>query len=260
MVSSRPRTFSVEAVVVRASDFGEADRLITLLTPFNGLVRAVARGARKPKSRLGGNVDLLRHIKASINEGRSLHSVSQVQSVSSLRGLHSGLEKMSTGIYMAELAERFSVEGGSNPALFNQLVRMLQVLDAEPMHPLMSRWFEMQVLRINGFVPTITQCVDCGTDLEPQGHVFSPERGGIVCPDCRASESDVLLPASLNTVKLLRHMARAKWDAVRPLSPDEDELRQVGRILKEHLHFVLDRNVRSTAFMDEVTRWRSNRD
>lgn len=256
MVSSRPRTYSVEAIVVRASDFGEADRLVTLLTPFAGLVRAVARGARKPKSRLGGNVDLLRHINASLNEGRSLHTVSQVQSISSLRGLHAGLEKMSTGIYMAELAERFSVEGGSNPALFNQLVRTLQILDAEPVHPLMPRWFEVQVLRINGFLPAITECVDCGAKLEPQGHVFSPERGGIVCPDCRAAESDVLLPASLNTVKLLRHMARADWEAVQPLHPGEDEQRQVARILKEHLQFVLDRNVRSTAFMDEVARWR----
>ena len=258
VVSSRPRTYSVEALVVRASDFGEADRLITLLTPFAGLVRAVARGARKPKSRIGGNVDLLRHIKVSVNEGRSLHSVSQVQSISNLRGLHSSLEKMSTGLYMAELAEKFSVEGGSNPALFNQLVRMLQVLDSEPLHSLMPRWFEVQVLRINGFLPAISQCVDCGSELEPQGHVFSPARGGIVCPDCRASEGDVLLPASLNTVKLLRHMARAQWDAVRPLTVDEDELRQIGRILKEHLQFVLDRNLRTTAFMDEVTRWRSD--
>lgn len=256
MVSSRPRTYSVEAVVVRASDFGEADRLVTLLTPFRGLVRAVARGARKPKSRIGGNIDLLRHINASLNEGRNLHNVSQAQSASSLRGLHSGLEKMATGLYMAELAERFSVEGGTNAPLFNHLVRMLQILDAEPLHPLMSRWFEIQVLRINGFTPTVNQCVDCGAELEPQGHVFSPERGGIVCPNCRAAESDVLLPASLNTVKLLRHMARAQWEEVRPLNPGEDELRQIGRIMKEHLYFVLDRSVRSTAFMDEVTRWR----
>lgn len=258
MVSSRPRTYSVEAVVVRASDFGEADRLVTLLTPFAGLVRAVARGARKPKSRLGGNVDLLRHIKVSVNEGRTLHSVSQAQSISSLRGLHSSLEKMSTGLYVAEMAEKFSVEGGSNPALFNQLVQMLQTVSDEALHPLMPRWFEVQVLRMNGFLPAINECVDCSAQLEPQGHVFSPSRGGIVCPECRASESDVLLPASLNTVKLLRHMARAKWDAVRPISAGEDDVRQVGRILKEHLQFVLDRNLRTTAFMDEVTRWRSD--
>lgn len=241
---------------MRASDFGEADRLVTLLTPFRGLVRAVARGARKPKSRLGGNVDLLRHIKVSLAEGRSLHSVSQAESLTSLRGLHSGLEKMSTGLYMAEVAERFSVEGGPNPALFNQFVQMLQVLDEEPVNPLMARWFDMHVLRINGFLPAISDCVDCGSALEPKGHVFSPARGGLVCPECRATENDVLLPASMNTIKLLRHMARSRWDVVRPVDAGEEELRQAGRILREHMQFVLDRHVRSSAFMDEVTRWR----
>lgn len=257
MVSSRPRTYSVEAVVVRAADFGEGDRLVTLLTPFGGLVRAVARGARKPKSRLGGNVDLLRHIKVSVAEGRSLHSVSQVESLTSLRGLHSGLEKMSTGLYMAEVAERLSAEGGSNPPLFNHLVYMLQRLDDEALHPLMPRWFDMQVLRINGSLPAIIECVDCGAQLEPESHVFSPSRGGLVCPDCRASENDVLLPASMNTIKLLRHMARSQWDVVRPIDCGEEELRQVSRILREHMQFVLDRHVRSSAFMDEVTKWRS---
>ena len=257
MVSSRPRTYSLEAVVVRASDFGEADRLVTLLTPFSGLVRAVARGARKPKSRLGGNVDLLQHIRVSVTEGRSLHSVSQAQSILSLRGLHASLEKMSTGLYLAEVSERFSVEGGSNPALFHQLVQMLQILESEQVHSLMSRWFDVQVLRLNGFLPAIRECVDCGDQLEPEDHVFSPGRGGLVCPDCRASENDVLLPASMNAIKLLRHMARAQWDSVRPLDCAEDELRQVSRILREHMQFVLDRQVRSSAFMDEVTRWRT---
>lgn len=257
MVSSRPRTYSVEAVVVRASDFGEADRLVTLLTPFAGLIRAVARGARKPKSRLGGNVDLLQHIRASVSEGRSLHNISQVQSLTSLRGLHAGLEKMSTGLYIAEVSERFSVEGGPNPTLFHHLLGMLQTLDSGSVHPLLSSWFDVQVLRINGFLPAIIECVDCGAKLQPANHVFSPARGGLVCPDCRASENDVLLPASLNTIKLLRHMVRSEWESVRPIDCGEDELRQVGRVLKEHMQFVLDRHLRTSAFMDEVTRWRS---
>ena len=257
MVSSRPRSYSVEAVIVRASDFGEADRLITLLTPHRGIVRAVARGARKPKSRLGGNTDLLLRVKASLNEGRSLDSLSQVESVNGYRSVRTGLEKMSTGLYLAELAERFSVEGGANPQLFDHLCATLDLLDSEPFHPLMPRWFEVRLLRLNGFLPVIDRCVDCGTALEPQDHVFSPSRGGLVCPDCRAKESDVLLPAGVGSIKVLRHMARSEWDTVRPLQIGEEDLRQVGRILREHLHFVLDRNVRSSAFMDEVTRWRS---
>jgi DNA repair protein RecO (recombination protein O) len=257
MVSSRPRTYSVEAVVARASDFGEADKLVTLLTPFKGVVRAVAKGARKPKSKLGGNTDLLLHIKASLHEGRTLDGLSQVESIHSFRSARASLEKMSTALYMVELAERFSVEGGPNPPLFHHLVQSLEVLDSEPLSPLLSRWFEVRLLQLNGFLPVIGQCVDCGTALEPEDHVFSPARGGLVCPDCRASESDVLLPASVPAIKLLRRLAKVEWPVVAPLRAGDDELRQVGRILKEHMHFVLDRNVRSSAFMEEVTRWRS---
>jgi DNA repair protein RecO (recombination protein O) len=164
---------------------------------------------------------------------------------------------MSTGLYLAEVAERLSVEGGPNPPLFKQLIEMLHILDSEPVHPLLARWFDMQVLKINGFLPAIGECVDCGSTLEPEGHVFSPARGGLVCPDCRATENDVLLPASMNTIKLLRHLARSPWDGVRPLSPGENETRQAGRILREHMQFVLDRHLRTSAFMDEVARWRS---
>jgi len=244
-------------VVARANDFGEADRLLTLLTPFKGVVRAVARGARKPKSKLGGNTDLLHHVKASLHEGRSLDGLSQVASLHSFRSIRSSLEKMSTAMYLVELSERFSVEGGPNPALFNHLVRSLEFIDSELLSPLLSRWFEVRLLHLNGFLPVIGECVDCETALEPEEQVFSASRGGLVCPDCRATENDVLLPASVPAIKLLRHMARSDWPAVAPLKASEDELRQVSRILKEHTHYVLDRKVRSSAFMDEVTRWRS---
>ena len=253
VVSSRHKSYSVEAIVVRAADFGEADRLVTLLTPFKGLVRAVARGARKPKSRIGGSADLLRHVKASLHEGRSLDGLSQVQSLDSFRSIRSDLSRMSTALYICELAERFSVEGGPNPPLFDHLLKTLRTLDAEQYRPLFSRWFEVRLLHLNGFLPVIGACVDCGTPLEPRDHVFSTARGGLVCPECRATESDVLLPASIGAIKLLRHMARSEWDRVRPLQAGDDEVRQASRILREHLHFVLDRNVRSTAFMDEVT-------
>ncbi len=101
MVSPRFRSYTVDAIVVRANDFGEADRLITLLTPFRGLVRAVARGARKPKSRIGGNVDLLRHVRVSLNHGRSLDSVSQVETQNGFRSIRADLARTSIGLYLA---------------------------------------------------------------------------------------------------------------------------------------------------------------
>lgn len=252
VVSPRFRSYSVDAIVVRANDFGEADRLVTLLTPFRGLVRAVARGARKPKSRIGGNLDLLRHVRVSLNRGRSLDSVSQTDTQNGFRSIRAGLARASTGLYLAELAENFSVEGGPNPGIFEHLRAALEILDQETIDPLLPRWYEVWLLRLAGFLPAINACVDCESDLEPRDHVFSAARGGLVCPDCRAAENDILVPASMGAIKLLRHMARAEWDAVRGLNIAGEDMRQVTRLLREHIHFVIDRRVRSAAFMDEV--------
>ena len=66
MTSRRPITYTTDGVVVRVLDLGEADRIITLVTPVHGLVRGVAKAARKPGSKLGGHLDLLRHVSVSV--------------------------------------------------------------------------------------------------------------------------------------------------------------------------------------------------
>ena len=120
-MTSRSRTYSTEGVVVRQRDIGEADRLLWIITPEHGIIRSVARSARKPGSKLGGHIDLLRHVALSMRTGRTLDQVSQVETISGFIRLRQDLVRASTGSYIAELAERFSVEGGSNRQLFELL-------------------------------------------------------------------------------------------------------------------------------------------
>ncbi len=255
MVSSRPRTYSTNGLVIRLQDLGEADRLFTILTPERGILRAVARSARKPKSRLGGHLDLLRHVSLSVREGRTLDNISQAETVSSFRKLRNSLARMSRGIYMAELAEKFSVEGGSNPVVFRLLVSGLAHLEEADQPDMLVRWYELCLLRLSGFQPGVSTCVECSGTLEQEEHVFSAERGGIVCPDCRAAGGDILLPAGVPAIKVLRHLSRSEWPAVDGLRVGSDDLHQVDRILREHMQYVMDRVVKSTAFMDEVRKW-----
>jgi DNA repair protein RecO (recombination protein O) len=256
MTSSRPRAFRCEGVVLRHRDMGEADRLITLLTPDHGIVRAVARGARKPTSKTGGHLDLLRHVSLTVSEGRAFRTVGQVESVEGHRSLRDDLGRMSRGIYFAELAERFSVEDAPNAAVFRLLARSLGLLEKTPAPDLLTRWFETRLLHLSGFLPQFTVCADCGRGLAQQDHVFSAERGGILCPDCKPAGSDVLLPAGVPAIKLLRHLARSEWGAVEALRIPLDDLHQVERVLRAHLRYVVDHKINSAAFMDEVRKWR----
>ena len=118
MTPKRPFTYTTDAVVLRISNLGEADRIVTLVAPVHGLIRGVAKSARKPGSKLGGHLDLFRHVIVSIRETRTLHGLSQVSTVNGFRGLRDNLQRFSHASYVSELSERFSVENGANRPLF----------------------------------------------------------------------------------------------------------------------------------------------
>jgi len=246
------RTYKTDGIVLRQHDLGEADRLLTFLTSGRGLLRATARGARKPTSKLGGHLDLLRHVTLSVYVGRTLDNVTQAETVNSFPGLRVDLDAMSRGMYVAELAERFSVEGGSSFALFRLLLETLGHLESTQAPELLLRWFEARLLALAGFQPGFRACVECGEELQQEDHVFSAERGGIVCPKCRSAGGDVLLPAGLPALRLLRHLGRTDFPSISALRLGAEETAQVRRILRTHTSYVLDRSVRSTAFMDEI--------
>ncbi|MBM3957625.1 MAG: DNA repair protein RecO [Gemmatimonadetes bacterium] len=259
-MTTRARTYKTEGIVLRHADIGEADRLLTLLTPDRGLVRATARGARRSTSKLGGHLDLLRHVSLSVHAGRTLDTVTQAETIESFPRLRECLDGMSRGLYLAELSERFSAEGASNFAVFRLLLRALGYLEARAGRAegsrayadLLLRWFEVRLLHLSGFQPEFRDCVECGAELRPEDHVFSAERGGIVCPRCRAAGGDVLLPAGVAALKLLRHLGRADFPSISGLRMGEQEARQAERILRAHIGYVLDRAVRSATFMDQV--------
>lgn len=252
MTSSGTRFYTTECVVLRHTDLGEADRIVVLLTPDRGLLRAVAKGVRKPSSKSSGHLDLLRHVSISVHVGRTLDVIGQAETVNSFRDLHRSLDRLSKAFYLCELTERFSLEGAAGPGTFRMLVDSLGHLPQSRMPSLFLRWYEMRILHLNGFQPEIQQCADCASRLAPEFHTFSALRGGIVCPKCRPAESDKLLPASVPAVKLLRYLRRADWDALDHLRVGQDELRECGRILEAHLEFVLERDVKSAGFVKEV--------
>jgi DNA repair protein RecO (recombination protein O) len=254
MTAARPRFYSTEAVVVRQTDVGEADRLLVLLTPDRGLLRVTARGARKPGSKIGGHLDLLCRSNVSISSGRGLETVSQAETIEAFRGLRTDLGRLSRGLYLAELGERFAVEEAPSHAPFRLLVDSLRTLETLPPESadLLVRWHELRLLALHGFVPEVQRCADCASPLEPEDHVFSAARGGIVCPGCRGRGDDPLLPASVAVIKVLRFLRRSSWAEASSLRLGEDDRRQIERIMRAHLHYVLDRDVKSSAFLDEV--------
>jgi len=245
---SRPRSYKVEALVLRRTRWGEADLLLTLFTPNLGKLRAVARGAARPTSKLGGHLDMLTRTSLLLVQGSGLDVVTQAHTIHSFLPLRHRLETISQGIYLAELVNRFLPERLEQPAVYSLLLQALHrlaVAEAEAV----ARHFEAQLLGLLGYRPELYRCLGCRAELT-RG-VFAPARGGVLCPTCRSQEA-VVRPVSPQCLHALRRLVATELAAGEELPPEvADELRG---LLRSYITYLLEGDVPSARFLDGLRR------
>ena len=252
-----PKLYKTEAIVLKHSRLGEADLLLTLYTPFLGKIRAVARGALRPKSKLGGHVELLIHSQMLLARGQNLDIVSQCQTLDSFLALRDDLWRSSCAVYLAELVERFTEEHLENRPLFNLLLDTLRWLCQAKDGDLVLRYFEVHLCHHLGYRPELERCLSCGAQLQPAPSFFSPASGGVLCPGCGPGLGR---PLSLNALKVLRYLQRNDSTTVGRLKLTPGLSAEVEGVLRSYLRYLLEREVKSAAWLDELRRRDKQRD
>src|SRR5918992_2041651 len=124
-----PRIWKTRAIVLSHFDLGEADRIVTLLTPEVGKVRAIAKGVRRQKSRIGGSVEPFAELDIVLARGRNLDIVTQVSVRHAWLALRDGLESTAIAWYVGELADRAVEERARAHPIYGVLMRACQLLD-----------------------------------------------------------------------------------------------------------------------------------
>lgn len=251
----RDRLYRTEAIILRRADFGEADRLLTILTPGFGRRRVLAKGVRKIRSRKAGHLERFMRTSLLLARGRELDLISQAEVIAAHPHLREDLQRSALAHYAAELAEAFAPEGEESHALYALLAETLERLDTEPDLQRIIRYYELHLLEIAGFRPQVEHCVGCGEPLrEERGpYGFDPQRGGVLCPRC-APRFPTARPLSLRALKGMRFALRSPYPVFRAAPLSEKTLEELGEVVGRHLWAVLERRPRSLAFLSELTR------
>ena len=247
----RERTFRSEAVILRRSDFGEADRLLTLFTHDFGKIQAIAKGARKPQSRKTGHVELFMRSKCFFARGRDLNILTQAEMVNGYAALREDLVKATYALYAVELLDRFTVEEDKNIQLYDLLANTLERLTTAVDVLLAARFYELRLLSIAGFQPRLFHCAACGEPIEDQDQFFSAEMGGLLCPACHLSDRQAR-PITAVAVKVLRYLQTRPWETVAHLQLKRPLLHELEQILHFYLTHILERNLTSVDFLHRL--------
>ncbi|MDP2920209.1 MAG: DNA repair protein RecO [Dehalococcoidia bacterium] len=264
---SHPRDYQTPAIIIKKIKLGEADRILTLYTPGLGKIQAVAKGVRRPKSKMAGHLELLTHSQVSLARGRNLDTITGAQTIDSFLQLKTDLVLTSYGLYIIELLNQFTAEHVEDEALFNLVLETLRHLcttdNRDPSassfgsaqdrsgQALLLRYFELKLVDMAGYRPQLHECVVCHKSLEPVINYFSANAGGMLCPRC-APRQPFSFEIPVNALKVLRFIQDNDFTVVSRLKINGSLSRELEAVTRHYLRYLLEREVKSAAWLDEL--------
>lgn len=259
------RNYQTQGIILKQFKLGEADKIVTVYTPEFGKLKAVAKGACRPGSKLGGNVEPLTHSLMLLAKGRNLDIITQSQTINGYLALKSDLWRMACGFYILELIDSFTVEGGESRPLFDLLLDIFNQLSEPDSNENALRYFELHLLDCLGYRPQLRRCVNCDSALKPVVNFFSPSRGGLMCPDCSPEETHPYgqieaaplasdLPVSIEALKVLRLWQSCDNATARRVRVKPGLSRELEQILQRYIGSILQRELKSLAWLKELRR------
>ena len=248
---SQTRVYRTQAVVLKATDLGEADRVLTLYTLHHGKIRAVAKGVRRPGSRLGGHLDLLTHSQLMLAHGRNLEIVTQVETIHSFLGLRDDLWRAGLAYTVAELVDRLTEDGHEDRASFEALVEALDRVASDADAELAVRLFEATLLERLGYRPQLHDCVRCRAEMRRVDCYYSAPAGGVLCPLCGPSDA-AARPISANAFAMLRLLQAGDYAVVKRVRKQAALRSEVEAIQRDQIRYLLERDLKSSAFLTRL--------
>lgn len=226
-----------EAVVLRTWKLGEADRIVCLHTRVFGKVRAVAKGARRTRSKFGGRLEPAALVAVQLYRGKGeLDTVTQAETIARFTSLRSNPERLAQASAMLEAVDQVAPDRGPDSDRHVMLARALATLDRSG-SPLVVAGFFLKLLAHEGVRPVLDSCAVCGSEQSLEA--IDLAHGGVMCGTCRQGRR-----LSAGALSLLRQMLGGELAAA--LRCRQGALTaEVARIATEAMELHLERRLRS---------------
>jgi DNA repair protein RecO (recombination protein O) len=235
--------YPLRALVLRKTKLGETDLILTLLAADGRQVRAVAKGARKGRSRLGARVEPFSVLDVLLHTGRNLEILAEAETVATHDALRADYDRTMAASVVVDVLDKVSVEGQGEPLLFDMTLVTLEVMDTAPVGSLdlLVVAFLLKALAMHGYRPSLDGCASCGgrdTGLLR----FSVEAGGVVCDACGGAGAVSVTEGAL---ALLRALLRARMSEVPAMEADPALRREVLSLVRAHTGFHVPSRLRA---------------
>jgi DNA repair protein RecO (recombination protein O) len=243
-----------EGIVIRSTDYGETNKIVTLYTREWGKIGVMARGAKKPNSRLSSITQLFTHGYFLVQRGSGLGTVQQGETITSLRSIGEDIFLTAYASYIVELTDKCTEEKKPNPFHFELLFQTLNYLNEGYDPDVMMNIYEMKMLNVMGLYPVLNQCSVCGST---DGHFsFSIREGGFICHRC-LNKDPYHFKLSPAAVKLLRVFYFFDLSRLGNISIKDETKAELKKIITAYYEEYSGLHLKTKKFLNSMDQFRN---
>jgi len=243
-----------EAIIIGSINLGEADKLVTFFSLDRGVLKGVAKNARKSFKRFGAGLESFTRSRLLLHE-REHQDLARIESadiIAQHTGISADLARAAAGAVMLELVREMAPPGECNAPAFLLLSHVLHLLIEGVDSNFLLSIFEIRFLSLLGYQPKLDQCLSCGTP--PKGEIaFLCMKGGILCPECMVASRESHVRLSAGAVGFYYQTLRMDMDKVSRLKPSSGIMQELDRALTAHIIHILGKRLKSTEFLKSIT-------
>lgn len=191
-------TYNIKAIILKSEPFREADGRITVFSFEKGKMELVARGAKKIKSKITGQIMPLSVSNIMVVRGRNYDYAGSAVCANYFKNIKSDFEKLEIAGGAAGIFNKLIKNGEKDESLFQLLYNFLNLINANnaPIenYKLWKNYFVIKLLGLMGYRPELFKCLECGEKIKPDGNIFSLKKGGVICANCNNKINPPLSP------------------------------------------------------------------
>jgi DNA repair protein RecO (recombination protein O) len=249
--SRRARNYHIQAAVLRRRNLGEADRILTVFSRELGKHRCVAKGVRRPGSKLAGQSEPYMISHFYLARTRGLPILTQAESVRAFPRLRTSEQAIAVAGLVAERIEVLTPEDEAAPHVYALIERCLELLDsgADPERVLLI--FDLLLLSETGFRPGLQQCIECGQPLTAVPNLFAMDRGGFICERCPNPGAGAR-GITVDVQKIMRMIDRGDLSQVLGVRVRPEIFRQAEALISDYIATITGRNSTATRVIRDL--------
>ncbi len=244
------KEFAVTAITLKNYNLSESDKIFLLFTKEKGLIRAVAKGIKKPKSKFSGRLELLNINELIIREGKNMGTITECETQKVFPKLRLDYDKLIYSLFLGELITLFLNDGEVSEEIFELLLDTLEIMEKTNNPLLYTIWFEVQFLAISGYQSNLSECNICATEIQDSNYRlgFSLNTGSVICEKCLKITSNYKI-INDNIRNILTNLKVLDISSLEDVTADSILLDKIQIMFKEYLSNLSERKIKTLSLI-----------